>query len=95
TYYYQDGGMGACGKYLTNNDLICGIEGIRARYTDSLCGRQVQITNTDNGNTVTVTIADDCPTCDNSNSIDLSVAAFQRHSPYSLPPFRYLCVLTS
>ncbi|KAF8436295.1 hypothetical protein L210DRAFT_3632112, partial [Boletus edulis BED1] len=25
TYYYQDGGMGACGKYLTNNDLICGI----------------------------------------------------------------------
>ncbi|KAF8132884.1 hypothetical protein EV363DRAFT_1162763, partial [Boletus edulis] len=63
TYYYQDGGMGACGKYLTNNDLICGIEGIRARYTDSLCGRQVQITNTVNGNTVTVTIADEWSPC--------------------------------
>jgi expansin (peptidoglycan-binding protein) len=29
------------------------------------------------GKSVTVTIVDDCPTCDNSNSIDLSQAAFQ------------------
>ena len=51
------------------------------RYGDSgnaspLCGKQVTITNTDNGKSVTVTVADDCPTCDNDNSIDLSVAAF-------------------
>jgi rare lipoprotein A (peptidoglycan hydrolase) len=45
--------------------------------TSPLCGQQVQITNQINGNTVVVTIADDCPTCQNSNSIDLSVAAFQ------------------
>ncbi|KAH0835575.1 hypothetical protein J3R83DRAFT_9280 [Lanmaoa asiatica] len=42
-----------------------------------LCGKQVQITNVKNGQKVTVTIADDCPTCDNENSIDLSVGAFQ------------------
>jgi rare lipoprotein A (peptidoglycan hydrolase) len=42
-----------------------------------LCGKQVQITNTSNGKTVTVTVADDCPTCENANSIDLSVAAFE------------------
>jgi expansin (peptidoglycan-binding protein) len=53
----------------------------QARYGDSggrspLCGQQVQITNEDNGKSVTVTIADDCPTCANANSIDLSVAAF-------------------
>lgn len=42
----------------------------------SLCGKQVQITNTKNGKSVKVTIADDCPTCTNSNSIDLSVGAF-------------------
>lgn len=28
--------------------------------------------------TVTVTIADDCPTCQNKDSIDLSVAAFKQ-----------------
>lgn len=54
----------------------------QSRYGNSgnaspLCGQQVQITNQINGNTVVVTIADDCPTCQNSNSIDLSVAAFQ------------------
>ena len=52
-----------------------------ARYGNAgnaspLCGKQVIITNTQNGKTVTVTVADDCPTCQNDNSIDLSVAAF-------------------
>ncbi|KAK7693516.1 hypothetical protein QCA50_003084 [Cerrena zonata] len=52
-----------------------------ARYGNSgaqsdLCGKQVKITNPANGKSVTVTIADDCPTCTNSNSIDLSVGAF-------------------
>ncbi|KAF8447726.1 hypothetical protein L210DRAFT_3527039 [Boletus edulis BED1] len=47
----------------------------------TLCGRQVQITNLNNGWTATVTIADDCPTCQNSNSIDLSVGAFQALQP--------------
>jgi rare lipoprotein A (peptidoglycan hydrolase) len=42
-----------------------------------LCGKQVVITNTKNGKTVTVTVADDCPTCSGRNSIDLSEAAFK------------------
>lgn len=46
-----------------------------------LCGKQVHITNTANGKSVTVTVADDCPTCKNSNSIDLSVAAFKVLAP--------------
>ncbi|OAX41951.1 barwin-like endoglucanase [Rhizopogon vinicolor AM-OR11-026] len=80
TFFYQDGNAGACGTVHSDNDYICAID--QARYGDSgnaspLCGQQVKITNTDNGNTVTVTVADDCPTCDNSNSIDLSVAAFE------------------
>jgi rare lipoprotein A (peptidoglycan hydrolase) len=54
----------------------------QARYGTSgnaspLCGKQVVITNTQNGKTVTVTVADDCPTCSGGNSIDLSVAAFK------------------
>lgn len=53
------------------------------RYGDlskqsSLCGQQVQITNTKNGKTVTVTIADACPTCGGPNDIDLSQGAFDQ-----------------
>lgn len=44
----------------------------------SHCGQQVQITNTQTGKSVVVTVADECPTCDNADSIDLSVAAFQQ-----------------
>jgi len=41
-----------------------------------LCGKQVFITNAKNNQNVTVTIADDCPSCDNANSLDLSQVAF-------------------
>ena len=41
-----------------------------------MCGKQLRITNTNNGKTVTVTVADECPTCSGPNSIDLSKAAF-------------------
>ncbi|EIW85139.1 plant expansin [Coniophora puteana RWD-64-598 SS2] len=80
TYFYQNGDAGACGTVHSDSDFIAAID--QDRYgnsgaTSSLCGQQVQITNTDNGNQVTVTIADDCPTCTNGNSIDLSVGAFQ------------------
>jgi expansin (peptidoglycan-binding protein) len=43
----------------------------------SFCGKQVEIINTDNQNSVTLTIADACPTCDNANSLDLSHTAFE------------------
>ena len=53
------------------------------RYGDtsvrsSLCGRSVRITNTQNGKSVNAFVADACPTCENGNSIDLSMGAFQR-----------------
>ena len=35
----------------------------------------MQITNTQNGESVTATIADECPTC-NDQSLDLSVGSF-------------------
>ena len=42
-----------------------------------LCGQKIRVTNANNGKTVTVTIADACPTCPNANSMDLSIGAFQ------------------
>jgi rare lipoprotein A (peptidoglycan hydrolase) len=40
------------------------------------CGQKVAITNLKTGQTVDVLVADECPTCDNSQSIDLSTGAF-------------------
>jgi expansin (peptidoglycan-binding protein) len=54
-----------------------------AIYNQNLCGKSVQITNTANGKTVTVTVADECPTCNNANSIDLSHGAFGMIADYS------------
>ena len=42
----------------------------------SLCGKQVMIINENNGKSVTVTVADACPSCGDHNDLDLSYAAF-------------------
>lgn len=81
TFFYQNGVAGACGTVHKDTDLIAAIDGDRygnLGERSSLCGKQVSITNTKNNKSVTVTIADACPTCDNGNSIDLSTAAFQK-----------------
>ncbi|KAG0707690.1 plant expansin [Suillus ampliporus] len=80
TYFYQNGNAGACGTVHSDYDLICAMDQDLYGYSGNsspLCGKQVQITNTSNGKTVVVTVADDCPTCLNSDSIDLSVGAFE------------------
>ncbi|KDQ60945.1 hypothetical protein JAAARDRAFT_568158 [Jaapia argillacea MUCL 33604] len=79
TFFLQNGQAGACGQVHADSDFIAAID--VARYGDTgvtspLCGQQVFITNQNNGKSVTVTIADACPTCNNGDSIDLSVGAF-------------------
>jgi len=80
TYFFQNGVAGACGRVHGDYDMICAMDA--RRYGDTgvrspLCGRTVRITNTRNGKSVTAYVADACPTCENSNSIDLSMGAFQ------------------
>jgi len=76
TYFLQKGNPGACGIIHKDTDLIAAMD--QDRYNSGLCGKRVFITNLSNGKTVTVTIEDDCPTCINSNSIDLSKGAFEK-----------------
>ncbi|KAK7446395.1 hypothetical protein VKT23_004247 [Stygiomarasmius scandens] len=81
TFFYQNGVAGACGTVHSDSDYIVAMD--TAQYGDTskqsgLCGKQVQIFNTKNNKSVTCTIADACPTCNNGNSIDLSVGAFQQ-----------------
>lgn len=40
------------------------------------CGETITITNTANGKSTTATVADECPSCSGSSSIDLSTGAF-------------------
>jgi len=76
TFFYQNGVAGACGTVHQDTDFVAAMDSIR--YGDgSLCGKKVEIINLANGNSVTVTIEDSCPTCNNDKSIDLSVAAFK------------------
>jgi hypothetical protein len=75
TFFYQGGNAGACGTVHSDSDFVAALDS--ARYNNGeFCGKQVTITNTQNQKSVTVTVADECPTCENGNSIDLSVAAF-------------------
>ncbi|KAG6845329.1 hypothetical protein H0H87_010786 [Tephrocybe sp. NHM501043] len=81
TYFYQNGVAGACGTVHKDSDFIAAMD--KDRYGNlnvksALCGKQVKITNPANKKSVTVTIADACPTCKNSNSIDLSEGAFKQ-----------------
>ncbi|TFK34531.1 barwin-like endoglucanase [Crucibulum laeve] len=79
SFFSQNGLAGACGAVHRDSDFIAAIDISRygSATTSPLCGRQVQITNANNGKSVVVTIADACFTCPNANSFDLSTGAFQ------------------
>lgn len=79
TFFTQNGNAGACGDKHDDYFKLVALD--YRRYGDlgkqsSDCGRSVTITNTKNGKSVTAIVADACPTCKNSNSLDLSLGAF-------------------
>jgi len=79
TFFYQGGNAGACGNY--NSDSGYGIAIDQHWWSNfgsvsDYCGKQIAITNTNNGKTVTATVWDVCPSCVSDNSLDLSVGAF-------------------
>jgi hypothetical protein len=80
TFYSQGGVAGACGDFHSDNDDIAAIA--FGMYGDigaksALCGQKLQISNPANGNSVTVTIADACEACKDTQ-IDLSTGAFNK-----------------
>jgi len=74
TYFYQNGNPGSCGIVHGDYDLIAAIDS--NTYNKDLCGTNVEIVNLNNNKSVVVSIQDNCPTCVNAESIDLSVGAF-------------------
>ncbi|WWD16508.1 hypothetical protein CI109_100934 [Kwoniella shandongensis] len=82
TYFYQGGNAGACGTVHSDSDYVIAIDsnGWWSDYASNnnspYCGKSITLTNTNNGKSVTAVVADVCPSCVSSNSLDLSVGAF-------------------
>ncbi|KZV64757.1 carbohydrate-binding module family 5 protein, partial [Peniophora sp. CONT] len=75
TYYNQFGGYGACGNINPDSAIIIALQA--ARYDASLCGKTLSITNVNKGITIQAVVADMCPGCRNSESLDLSIGAWE------------------
>ncbi|MCJ1329164.1 hypothetical protein MMC10_005842 [Thelotrema lepadinum] len=92
TYYYQDGVAGSCGNYNSDSAYIAALSPYWMNQ-GGFCGRTISITNNGPsgsgnngvGKTVTVTVADTCPGCD-ENHLDLSTGAFKALTGGNLDP---------
>ncbi|ODN74091.1 hypothetical protein, variant [Cryptococcus amylolentus CBS 6039] len=76
TYYTVTGTGSACELTVTDEDFIVALNKPQYNSVDNhYCGEYVTITNTDNGNTETAYVADECPEC-KWGSLDMSPALF-------------------
>jgi len=75
TYFTQNGVEGACGQVHPDSAVICALD--TPTYANGAhCGDTIMVTNTKNGKTVAVTVADECPSCTGPSSVDFSEGAF-------------------
>ncbi|KAK7219899.1 hypothetical protein V2G26_007902 [Clonostachys chloroleuca] len=82
TFYFQNGSPPACGgRPRSDSELIVALDmrryGSDYSAPSPYCSKMIRVTNANNGRSVDVTVVDVCPTCLNSNSLDLSPTAFQ------------------
>ncbi|KAF8124262.1 RlpA-like double-psi beta-barrel-protein domain-containing protein-containing protein, partial [Mycena galopus ATCC 62051] len=78
TYYYPNGGTGACGGTIQNGDMAVAI-GQDNWDNGAHCGATMTVTY--GGTTIYVTVEDLCPGCQGSNGIDLTQGAFAAMDP--------------
>ena len=80
TYFYQNGNPGACGNYNSDSTPLVALPaqywGNGGSQPSQYCGQYIQVNR--NGRTVNAIVADLCPTCVGSDSIDLSSGAFNQ-----------------
>ncbi|KAL1707148.1 RlpA-like double-psi beta-barrel-protein domain-containing protein-containing protein [Schizophyllum commune] len=74
TFYDPNGGYGACGKKLNNNDMIVALSSDRYQ-NGAHCHKKLWVRY--NGKKIAVTVEDLCPGCQKS-SLDLSRGAFSK-----------------
>lgn len=55
--------------------MICALQ-TEVYASGANCGRTILVTRVDTGGSMTVTVADECPTCEGTGYVDFSVAAY-------------------
>ncbi|KAJ7905562.1 hypothetical protein B0H14DRAFT_2292564, partial [Mycena olivaceomarginata] len=76
TWFLQGGQEGACGKLHKDTDFVVALE--TKTYANGIhCGRGIQICDTKNNKCVNGIVADECPTCTNPQSVDMSRSMFE------------------
>ncbi|KAF7305677.1 hypothetical protein HMN09_00821400 [Mycena chlorophos] len=78
TYYYPNGGTGACGTVLQNSDFIVAL-GTAHWDNGAHCGETVSVQY--KSTTIQVKVEDLCPGCQGTNGIDLSSGAMAALDP--------------
>jgi hypothetical protein len=86
TVFTQQGGTGSCGRQNPDSSFIVALSNswMQEESPSPLCGRKIKATNVGSddgvggaGNSVIVTVADTCPSC-NEDHPDFSVGAWNR-----------------
>jgi len=80
TFFYQNGAPGACGNYNSDSTPLVALPaqywGNGGSSPSQYCGSYIQVTR--GGRSVNAVVADLCPSCIGSDSIDLSTGAFNQ-----------------
>ncbi|EFR04248.1 Mrsp1 [Nannizzia gypsea CBS 118893] len=77
TIYYQYGAAGSCGAVHGDGDYIVALGPHYMKGPNSpYCGRRIFAKNTNTGKSVTVTVADTCPTC-GPGDVDLALGPWK------------------
>ncbi|KAJ7774898.1 plant expansin [Mycena metata] len=86
TWFTQGGVAGACGTVHSDNDFVVALQ-TKTYANGANCGRKIEVINASNGKSVQGVVADECPTCTNSESVDMSLAMFEKLAALSVGEF--------
>ncbi|KAF7338252.1 Barwin-like endoglucanase [Mycena venus] len=87
TWFMQNGVAGACGKVHKDSDFVVALE--TKTYAKGInCGRTVQLCDVSNNKCVNGLVADECPTCTNAQSVDMSQGMFKELAALSVGEFK-------
>ncbi|KAJ6502493.1 RlpA-like double-psi beta-barrel-protein domain-containing protein-containing protein [Mycena sanguinolenta] len=94
TWYMQDNEAGACGHWHSDSDFVVALQ--TKTYDEGMnCGRGIQICDLTNNKCVNGIVADECPSCNNPESVDMSRGMFQQLASLGVGEFKIKWTFTS
>jgi len=86
TWFTQNGVAGACGTKHKDTDFVVAVP-TKNYAKGSNCGRHVLIVDTATGKSAKAVVADECPTCENPQCLDMSVELFKQFTTLGVGEF--------